>query len=289
MNSQPQASRVPSSTPPSTPPTGRHNAPFRRRAFAVGLALALVFAAAWLVFWPRAADGDTQAAGPTRAGVSASERTAPDEVERTTAAAVAARSELPLDAKPAPASVSALAPAHERVHPAWPLVAELEQCAQDTASFHARALPVVERLEAACRAEPLSLASAANEASGGAVHITGAPAPSATSKAPDAVPPAATPVSEVARIADELFTRVVLSQEQSALVRGAVLVALAQQLDERSFWTVFDDWFAAGARTHDELLRSLWRSLRASPRAARPRFRTTSRCAWSASCRRLPV
>jgi hypothetical protein len=189
--------------------------------------------------------------------VTASQGAAPNESERTTAvaAALAARSELPLEAQSMPASVSALAPAHERIHPAWPLVAELEQCAQDTASFHARALPVVERLETACRAEPLSPASAANEASGGAAHTAGAPAPSAAPRGPDAAPSAATPIGEAARIADELFTRVVLSQEQSALVRGAVLVALAQQLDERSFWTVFDDWFAAGARTHDELLR----------------------------------
>lgn len=235
----------------------------RRRALAVGLALLVVVAATGLLLWPRGADGQAQAAAPTPSGPPPSGATSSSEVEPSSATSAAARRELL--AKEPVASHPAQAPKveHERAHPAWDLVAELERFAQDAGTFHARALPLVERLDAACRTQPLWLGAVARaegepRAAALADSSSAQDGSDSSGSLEDATPggpaqPATTPGQ--ARIVEELFTRVVLAGERAALVRGAVLLALAEQLDERRFWSVFDDWFAVGARTHDELLR----------------------------------
>ena len=220
----------------------------RRRALAAGIALLVVCVAVALLRWPRGSDAQAQAAAPAPSGSVAAAAPSSSDVERISDASAAVRNEL--HGKDAGALEHAQAPLleTERVHPAWELVAELEQLAQDATTFHARALPVVERLDAACRAAPHSSRSASSEPADKAVAATSGEASA------DASTRAANEQQRL-RIVEELLTRVVLSGERAPLVRGAVLLALAQQLNERRFSGVFEDWFAPGVGTHDELLR----------------------------------
>jgi len=99
----------------------------------------------------------------------------------------------------------------------WDLVAQLERLAQDPPTFHARALPVIERLTDACPTAP------------------------ATGMAP---------------LAERLVDEVVRAAERAPLVRGAVLLALSPRVSASTFRGVFDEWFLSSPEPPLELLRA---------------------------------
>ena len=118
----------------------------------------------------------------------------------------------------------------------WELVAELEALAENPGSFHARALPVVDRLSEVCSAR---LKESDRVAGKGGVNDD----------------PLSQPAPDERAILDELVIEVVRSGERSALVRGAVLLAVSTLLDEGAFRVSFDACFRESG-TPPELLRA---------------------------------
>lgn len=133
----------------------------------------------------------------------------------------------PVDSQPAPAASS-------DPDEVWALVAQLEALARAPTSFHAKALPVIERLTAACERR------AERDASPGT--------------SPDAKN--ATDVGANSSIWDDLLARVVRDAGRDPLVRGAVYLATATGLAESAFWPVFDEWLAQSEPVQLELVRA---------------------------------
>lgn len=117
----------------------------------------------------------------------------------------------------------------------WELVAELEALAVSTATFHASALPVIERLAEACRASSGAESSSAIERS----------------------------------VWSELLEDVAFDEQRSELVRGAVALAIAPGLSESEFWRLFDSWLATPRDGSLELVRAvaLTAAMRGEPSA----------------------
>ncbi len=105
----------------------------------------------------------------------------------------------------------------------WELVDELRTLARDPESFHARALPLVDRLSELCSA--------------------GQDPP------PDQVVGSAS-------LAELLSSGVVQAEQEPALVRGAVYLAIAPSLSGPAFREIFDAWFLGSPDIPLELLRT---------------------------------
>jgi hypothetical protein len=109
-------------------------------------------------------------------------------------------------------------------HEAWALVARLEELARTPRTFHALALPVVDRMTAVCSKE---------SAPGQSRSASGSP-----------------------EVVVELQREVVADPQRNALVRGAVFLALAPLLPESEFWGTFTEWTSGHADVPLELVRA---------------------------------
>jgi len=105
---------------------------------------------------------------------------------------------------------------------AWELVAQLEMLAKTPASFHAAALPLVERLTELCSRDVND--DRVDDAGRG--------------------------------IAQELHFAIVLDPTETTLVRGAIFLSLATLLSEADFWSTFDAWYSGDPGFPLELIRT---------------------------------
>lgn len=106
----------------------------------------------------------------------------------------------------------------------WALVARLEELARSPKTFHAAALPVIDRLTQVCSTD-MSEEDAASAIG------------------------ASTVVTELQRL-------VVAEPQRHALVRGAVFLALAPVVSEAGFWGTFTDWLSGHPDVPLELVRT---------------------------------
>lgn len=104
------------------------------------------------------------------------------------------------------------------------LIAQLEVLAKTPQTFHAKALPLIERLTEAC-SEGIE-SDAAGVAGRGHTMV------------------------------QDLLQTLVLDPSDTVLVRGAVFLALTPKLSESEFWSVFDAWFSGDRSIPLELLRT---------------------------------
>jgi hypothetical protein len=124
------------------------------------------------------------------------------------------------------------------------ILARLRALAKDPSTYHRQALPLIDELSRACADEPAQDSN---------------PSP----------PPAH----------EELLVSVVEEPSESALVRGAVFLALATRLSESEFWRTFENWTLGDPEVPLELVRTA--ALAASRRG------TPSPCNAELSLKRL--